>query len=326
MLATIESVSARVGEGRRLIVAGDEEMLRRLPPGPWIGGTTSYFMSAQGGVTSRDRLFAVEVPALATGARVAIYDCETIGRIASDSPEVGYTVVILPAFTDLHRRFALEAPSYDQQFMKAIVGWVAGTDIAGAGRATPKVFAGPSAACLDDVAVAMHVELPRGYWAKIGIVNIFEPADGPIIQFPSTSFDASDCTVDGKHENIVDFLREAGCDLRLPLVSEFCGSRINVSIQSVDVPRRRLRFFAPVFEGARYQTARPVANYAEKLAQAIPTNLEAPAFTCNCVLNYLHGQLEGRRTGSLVGPMTFGEIGYQLLNQTLVYLTVDKRR
>jgi hypothetical protein len=44
------------------------------------------------------------------------------------------------------------------------------------------------------------------------------------------------------------------------------------------------------------------------------------------VLNYLHGSLEGRRTGSLQGPMTFGEIAYQLLNQTLVQITVEPRR
>ena len=48
-------------------------------------------------------------------------------------------------------------------------------------------------------------------------------------------------------------------------------------------------------------------------------------FACNCVLNYLHGQLEGRRTGTVLGPMTFGEIAYQLLNQTMVYITVQKR-
>ncbi len=42
------------------------------------------------------------------------------------------------------------------------------------------------------------------------------------------------------------------------------------------------------------------------------------------MLNYLYGELEGRRTGAVVGPMTYGEIGYQLLNQTLVYIEVGK--
>ena len=53
---------------------------------------------------------------------------------------------------------------------------------------------------------------------------------------------------------------------------------------------------------------------------------ETNAFTCNCILNYVHSSLEGRRTGDVVGPMTFGEIAYQLLNQTLVYVTVSDAR
>jgi hypothetical protein len=44
------------------------------------------------------------------------------------------------------------------------------------------------------------------------------------------------------------------------------------------------------------------------------------------VLNYLHGSLEGRRTGALQGPMTFGEIAYQLLNQTLVQINIEQRK
>ena len=46
-------------------------------------------------------------------------------------------------------------------------------------------------------------------------------------------------------------------------------------------------------------------------------------FSCNCVLNYLYAGLEGKKTGEFNGPATFGEIAYQLLNQTLVYLTIS---
>lgn len=46
-------------------------------------------------------------------------------------------------------------------------------------------------------------------------------------------------------------------------------------------------------------------------------------FSCNCTLNFLYSELEGKRTGQLVGPVAFGEIAYQGLNQTLVYLQID---
>jgi len=44
------------------------------------------------------------------------------------------------------------------------------------------------------------------------------------------------------------------------------------------------------------------------------------AFACNCILNYLYGKLEGKKTGDITGPITFGEIAHQLLNQTMVRL------
>lgn len=47
-------------------------------------------------------------------------------------------------------------------------------------------------------------------------------------------------------------------------------------------------------------------------------------FACNCILNYLYSELEGKKVPTMLGPMTFGEIAYQLLNQTLVYLTIGR--
>ena len=42
------------------------------------------------------------------------------------------------------------------------------------------------------------------------------------------------------------------------------------------------------------------------------------------MLNYLYAELEGKKTGSIVGPITFGEIAYVLLNQTLVHLLIEQ--
>ena len=49
-------------------------------------------------------------------------------------------------------------------------------------------------------------------------------------------------------------------------------------------------------------------------------------FSCNCILNYLYGGLEGKHTGSVYGPITFGEIAHLLLNQTLVQLKDSRCR
>jgi hypothetical protein len=100
-----------------------------------------------------------------------------------------------------------------------------------------------------------------------------------------------------------------------------------VSFLGVDERAREVRFFAPVFADVVYHHARAVGDYIDAFVSALPTRLgERIAFSCNCVVNYVHSSLEGRRTGGIVGPMTFGEIAYQLLNQTMVYLTVSDAR
>ena len=326
MLATVEKVKELLTRTDGLVLAGDESLLRSLPRGNWIGGTIPYFMTAEGGTESNDRIFVVEPPPFSIGARIQTYDRRTIAGIGQDSPDNGYTILILPGFSELHRQFALEAPRYEQQFMRIVAGWIAGTSLDALGSVKPKVFAGPAGEVLDDRGVAIHVELPLTYEAKIGIVNIFEPGDGPSIEFLHSGFEASECLVDGKRTSVIDLLEVVKWDLRLPLIADFCGTKINVSIQAVDIPQRSLKFFAPVFEGVHYRAAKPIDDYAERFGSAVRSGAGQSVFACNCVLNYVHGQLKGRRTGALLGPMTFGEIAYQLLNQTLVHISVTERR
>jgi hypothetical protein len=326
MFASIEKVKELIVGKIPVIVAGDEALLRSLPAGNWIGGTIPYFMTPEGGQVSHTHAFVTEVPKFARGVHVASYDEQTISRIGADSPENGYTILILPAFSGLHRKFALEAPSFEHLFFRVVAGWIAGTHLDDVGKISPRVFAGPTGEMLDAKGVAMHIELPRDYQAKIGIVNTFEQGDGVDIQFPTTGFEASACIVGGKHTRVGEYFGQAAFDIRLPLVANYNGTKCNVTIRSLDIPGNKIAFFAPVFEGVTYRQARPVGDYSQRFMDAIPKDIGQTVFCCNCVHNYLYGELEGRRTGALQGPMTFGEIAYQLLNQTLVHVTLSKRR
>jgi hypothetical protein len=324
MLTTVTQLAPLIASGQPLLVAGDEDQLRKLPRGNWIGGTIPYFMTDRGGVTTRELLFVQRVPEIARGARVCTYDAASIDQIALDSPEPGYTLVVIPAFSAIHESYALHAPEYPQLFMRVIGGFVAGVHLDDLPRRAPTVFAGPTGASSTSQVVAMHVALPESHAASLGIVNIFEQGDGDEISFPRSGFAATDCLIDGRTVNFHDYLVERAVDIRAPLVADFFGTKVNVSFQALDAAARTVKLYAPVFENVTYRLARPLTDYAGRFAAAIPPGLTTPAFSCNCVLNYLYGELEGRRTGSVVGPMTFGEIGYQLLNQTLVYIEVGK--
>jgi hypothetical protein len=326
-LLDVADVQALVRRGELLLVAGDEPLLRQLPPGRWIGGTIPYFMTEHGGVCDRRRIY-VDRPG--PGLRylgVHRYAAHDVARVYLDLQPGRVGLMIAPSLSPVHRAFALDAPSFPHFAAAPLFGWIAGVHLDDLGRARARVFDGSSGQALEDDAVVMHAALEPGYAAELGILNIFEPGDGPALVFPETSFTVTRAEVGGRRVELVDWLAAAHVDTRLPLVADYCGARVNVSFQAVDPGRREVRFFAPVFAGVPYRHARPVGDYVRAFESALPVGLgDAVALSCNCVLNYVNCSLEGRSTGGIVGPITFGEIGYQLLNQTMVYLTLSRSR
>jgi hypothetical protein len=323
-----EEVAARLARGETLLLAGDEAALRRLPPGRWIAGTIPYFMTQMGGVVDRRRVFVEALGDCFEYAGVRRYGEEDISRVYADLPAGGVGAVIAPHASAVHLSFAIDAPRYPRFATAPLFGWISGVHLSEIGAAVPLVFDGSAGEALADRAVVMHLRLAEGVRVELGMLNIFEKGSGPALTFPATGFSSTTVLVDGKERALAAYVRESGLDTRLPLVADYLGARINVSFQSIDERTGAVRFFAPVFSGVPYHHARPVGDYVDAFVSALPTGLaDRIAFSCNCVLNYVHSSLGGRRTGEIVGPATFGEIAYQLLNQTMVYLTVfDGRR
>ncbi|WP_136418005.1 hypothetical protein [Herbaspirillum sp. ST 5-3] len=321
---SLAAVSELVTSGRAILLAGDEALLDQVPRGNWIGGTIPYFMGDQGGLQSKE-LLHVSVIDEASGGHVGMYDVSTIDRIATDGPANGLTVCILPAGSAVHEHYAKHGPDFDDMFMKPLVGWVAGVSLDDIGRVKPQVYNGATGQKSDCLAVAMHVELPANKQANVELLNLFEALDAHTLIFDADGFSAGDCMIDGKRTNLARFISEHAIDTRMPLVADYNGFYVNVSIQSVDAASGETSFFAPVFAGVEYFFAKPVADYVESFDAAMADRKIAAAFSCNCILNYLYANLEGKKTGTLTGPMTFGEIAWQLLNQTLVWVSIVER-
>lgn len=321
-LTRLADAAALIERGEWLSIAGDETALRALPAGRWIGGTIPYFMGADGGTVARDQLFVTRIDAAA--ADVRRYDVADLAQITTHAPTHGYSLLILPAFTPIHAHFAQDAPAFDGLFDSPLVGWVAGTHLDELDTRRPLTVDGRSLTFDDSRAIALHVPLADAVEARVDLVNLFTPGDGPRIRFPETGFSARYCTVDGREMRLGDYLLSQHVDTRLPLVADYCGASINVSIKTMDAAHGQVDFYAPVFRGVDYRIATPLGDYVQAFEAAAPAGVDDPAFCCNCILNYLYGELQGRRTGALTGPMTFGEIAYQLLNQTLVYLTLER--
>lgn len=325
LLVTPQVAADMIQSGAPLAIAGDEDVLAALPCGNWIGGTIPYFMGQDGGVTTRQQLFVTPL-SFAPGLPPTIrqYDVASLSQVCMEAPANGFSLIILPAFSEAHFEYAQHASSYDEMFMKPLVGWVAGIHLDDMGQRSPKVRDGRSSALLENQAVVFHVPLPDNVNASVSIVNLFTQGDGDLIEFETSGFEASTCLVNGQPTSLAQYLERIGHDNRLPLVADYSGALVNVSLKAVDAASDSVQFYAPVFTHMAYKLARPfVGNYETALGLAIANLSAQTGFSCNCVLNYLYCELEGKRTGHVTGPMTFGEVAYVLLNQTVVHLTLQ---
>lgn len=322
-LMAIDDAAELIRCGSFLAIAGDERALRQLPGGNWIGGTIPYFMAEDGGRTTHELVFVSAIEVGDTPPLIRFYDAEALPQLCRNAPDHGYSLLIVPGFSELHSSFAQNAPNYEEMYLKPLIGWVAGVHLDDLGEITPKVVNGQTGQFSDEMAIVIDVPLPEEKFAHIDIVNLFAQGPGDTISFPEAGFSAGACLINGVPANLAEYLDAGAIDPRLPLVADYSGALVNVSIKAIVSAENRVDFYAPVFPGLSYKVAAPVADYVSAFQGALPPGDARLSFSCNCILNYLYCELEGKQTANVTGPMTFGEIAYQLLNQTLVYLHIE---
>jgi hypothetical protein len=327
-LMSVEEASERIRDGARLLLAGEEHLLAALPNGDWIGGTTPYMMTEEGCLCTREKLQAVELPRAVLSVKAHMYTAQYLKLIPKDYRHHGFAIVILPAFTEVHTTFSKDSSSWPDVFSQPLVGWVAGTHLDDTGRKAPRVFNGQTGESSDTKAVVLHVELSNHLSARMNTVNLFQTGNGDALAFPQCSFETTDCTVNGEKRNFAEYLAEKKVDTSVPLVANYFGALVNVSLRKIDAATGKVSFFAPVFPGVHYKFAKPVEDYPGLYQARLSINqlwAGNPFYSCNCILNYLAAGLEGKSAAKMIGPVVFGEIAYMLLNHTMVYLTFEPK-
>jgi hypothetical protein len=320
-----EQVKDLIKDDKRLILAGDEKVLSQLPPGNWIAGTIPYFIGTDGGLFSQNHIFVTEVPGYVKSSKIKTYDIDNIHNIYSDAPDSGFNIVIIPASSQTHLSFALNSPNYKGFATKPLIGWISGVSLDELGKVIPKVYNGATGQAIEDGAIVMQIELPENKISEIQTINIFKQGEGDNITFSTDGFSTKEAFINGEKVNFAEYIAKNKIDTKLPLVANVYGEMINTSFQSINEEKKEVNFYAPVFTGVRYKIAAQVDNYIQNFRDKIPENLakDKVFFSCNCILNYLYAELEGKKTSSFTGPITFGEIAYQLLNQTFVFISIE---
>ncbi len=315
---SFEEVKTMIENGDKLLLAGDKTLLSKLPAGNWIGGTIPYFMADEGGIVTKDKIYVDKIPDYVQNIMIKEYNDDNIQRVFSDMYDNGYSVIILPAFSNTHFSFALKAPTFDNFAMSPLIGWVSGFLL----DDNDSAYVYGNGIESNKNAIVMHIELPEDKYAHIEIVNIFKQGNGDIIEFPETGFSTTTAIINGKSVNFAEYLRENNVDIKLPLVADYMGTMVNVSFQSIE--NDLVKFYAPVFNGIKYKLAENVDDYINEFTNNLPIQIsDKIQFSCNCILNFIYSDLQGKQTSNITGPITFGEIAYQLLNQTMVSIVIE---
>ena len=321
-MLTVAEAAERITSGAVMAIAGAEDLLAALPRGRWIGGTSVYFVTETGGAVVRDRLFCTTFPE-ATDATARHVDVAGLPGLASGYHPHGFTMIMIPAFSVAHSDFAVNGQEYDGMFNQPLLGWITGVHLEDVGKKAPMIFDGATGIGHDEGAVLLHVALPAEASVDLDILNIFAQGEAEEHRFVFTDngFSTKTATVGGTTVDLAQYIADKGIDTRLPLVANYAGALVNVSIQSIDAETGEVKFYAPIVAGVEYRLAGALGSYAEAFAKGTGGAGEGQ-YSCNCILNYLYGDLEGKKTGKFTGPVTFGEIAYILLNQTMVRMDI----
>lgn len=325
-LYTKQEVIDFINNGRVMSLTGSEKALSGLPKGNWIGGTSLYFVDSVGKL-DEDKIFVDDFTLVAQSCKLAVYDEKNIQDIAKNGYKNGFVVVTIPIDSQVYYTLANNALSYEGMFDNPVVGYVAATKFEDYGKKIPKTVSGIDGQLSDSLATVMYIELPDFLAARAEIVN-FDTIDEntPTIVFPKDGFVQSDCTIDGKPANIADYF-ENTVKPRLggytQMITSQNGALINRDVKIVDTKKGEVTFFSPVYAGDTYHLVKNGADYLSMFNNTLSSK-RCDVLTCfSCVSYYSGGNFDGRAICKN-GVYAFGEIGYQLLNKTVVTLEIDK--
>ena len=312
-----EEVSAMILAGKKLLLAGSEKLLSQLPKGDWIGGSTPLFILHAGQrSTSYDKIFVNQLPDFVTETVIQEYDETNVQDIFMDSPENGFTVLIVPYDTPVSIEYTLNATNYEKFAVKPVCGWVSGQPLEVLHKERAYTASGSGSGIYTDRAVAMHISLPDTKYAEIHIYSPYKQGNGDTITFDSDEVVVKDAFINGVKRNFAEYLREINHNMLIPIVADYCGALI--CVVSCGITEDEVQMSSPVFKSIEYRLA------------AIDNNIVEPSmaddrivFSVTCVGFFGQPDICSKFMKKMNGPVVYGEIAYQVLGQTTVYVTID---
>ena len=329
-LYSFDEVVKMIEKGDSLLLAADSPLLSALPKGNWIGGACSRFI--ENGTTlisDRNKIFVHNMTGIASNVKLKVYDSSSIRTIFKDAFNNGFSVLILPNFSEVYFEYALKCTDYPNFGTVPICGWLAVASIFSEYEKDDKslVFSGETGKSYTDAGVVMHVELPDDKYAEIQAFSPYVQDDGDTIVFEENSQNVENVLINGKRQNFRQYLIDNNID-RTPearnlLAGDYSSSIImNVGIYEDNESNqgKYVTMGAPVYKGVPYRLAKVST---ESLYNSLKDKSEGEiVFSLSCVSNYLRPEVFPKYLSQTNGPFAYGEIAYVLLNHATVYVTV----
>lgn len=335
MLHSVEEVAAMIERGDTLILAGDAPLLSSLPKGKWIGGCVSRFIeNGKTLLSTRDKIFVQNLTDIIQNVKFEVYGPLTIRRIYDDAFDNGFSVIIMPPFTEVANEYSINCTGYSNFAARAVCGWCAVTPLYSEYEQNDEslVYFGKNALPYDDAAIVMHVELPADKYAEIHAFSPFKPEGDDVFIFEENGHQVEYALINGKRQNFRQYLLEQDVDRkhdalivsRKCLACEYEGLIMNVAIRAETEKDcgKYVSLGVPVYKNIPYRFANLDSDLTyEKIKKQFNQN-DKIVFSLTCITNYLCPDVFTKYLTEMNGPFTYGEIAYYLLNNATVYVTV----
>ena len=316
-LYTPEEVSRMILTGDRLLLAGDAGLLSRLPKGNWIGTCTPRFiLYPDQGIETYEKIFATKLPDFITETTIREYDTESIKNIFNEGPKNGFTILFMPLGSPIAIAYMLHAMDYDNFAVHPICGCISGEP--GCPEQS-SVFSGTGPYIYPDKAVAMHISLPEGKYAEIQTFNPYKQGTGDSVVFDYSGLVLEDAYINGEKRNFAQYLNEIKYDWHLPFVANYSGEIIIILLNKFE--NDKVLMHTPVLKNVEYR----MATIDDSIPEPVLTD-ENIFFSVACISNYVNPEIRARFLKKMNGPVVYGEIAYQQVWYTTVYLTIDDIR
>lgn len=315
-----------IEKDRLLIIAADDSLLKKLPDGNWIGGSNPYMLGEDGGKYSTDQLFIKDFTDVAVNTNIKTYDENDIKNITTDGYGNGLIIAILPSFSQVHLEFGLHAPTFENQFVNPLLGWVSGDTPEKTLPGVATTYVGSK--CFTDKAVALHIELPEEKVGRLEIISVLDPdPNSDELTFDQDGFGNTSVHVNGgKAQDLYEYFESINHVYSLPLMADYSGAKINIGFIK-DEKNKKTLFCAPVYKSTVYKVVtNQTDDYEKEFFKGFEKDKDANIeYSISCIYNYFNFGLEGKPLAKTCATFTWGEIAYQLLNITHVYLVIEDR-